>query len=46
MTIKCLAFDLDGTLLTDQKEIDPRTKEIHTKSDGAGNPYRHCQWKR
>ena len=25
MTIKCLAFDLDGTLLTDQKEIDPRT---------------------
>jgi len=27
MTIKCLAFDLDGTLLTDQKEIDPRTKK-------------------
>ena len=27
MTIKCLAFDLDGTLLTDHKEIDPRTKK-------------------
>ena len=27
MTIKCLTFDLDGTLLTDQKEIDPRTKK-------------------
>ena len=26
MTIRCLAFDLDGTLLNDQKEIDPRTK--------------------
>ncbi|MGN1277535.1 MAG: Cof-type HAD-IIB family hydrolase [Floccifex sp.] len=25
MAIKCLAFDLDGTLLTSQKTIDPRT---------------------
>ena len=26
MDIKCLAFDVDGTLTNDQKEIDPRTK--------------------
>ena len=27
MDIKCLAFDIDGTLTTDKKIIDPRTKK-------------------
>ena len=36
MTIKCLAFDLDGTLLTDQKEIDPRTKKSIQKAMEQG----------
>ena len=27
MDIKCIAFDLDGTLLTSDKTIDERTKD-------------------
>lgn len=36
MIIRCLAFDLDGTLLTDQKEIDPRTKASIFRAKEAG----------
>ena len=36
MTIRCLAFDLDGTLLNDQKEIDPRTKASIQKAMEQG----------
>lgn len=37
MTIKCLVFDLDGTLLRDgTKDIDPRTKESIQKAMDAG----------
>lgn len=36
MTIRCLVFDLDGTLLNDQKEIDPRTKASIQKAMEQG----------
>lgn len=36
MTIKCLAFDLDGTLLMDDKTIDPRTKSSIQKAIQKG----------
>ena len=36
MTIKCLAFDLDGTLLLDEsKRMDPRTCGFDSKGDGT-----------
>ena len=37
MTIKCLAFDLDGTLLLDgSKKIDPRTFDSIQKAMAQG----------
>lgn len=36
MSIRCLAFDLDGTLLTSEKKIDPRTFDSIQKAMKAG----------
>lgn len=36
MTVKVLAFDLDGTLLRDDKTVDPRTAEAIKRAMDAG----------
>ena len=38
MAVKLIASDLDGTLLTNKKELSPRTREALDLAAAAGNP--------
>ena len=42
MPYKLLALDMDGTLLTSNKRIAPRTKESLARLDAAGIPISYC----